>query len=294
MTKLPKVAHFLTLSDYSASQVQSLVTRSIAIKAEVQQDKPMPRFLEGKTLALLFTKRSTRTRVSSETGWASYGGYPLFLGQADIQMGDGEPIDVTSRVISSMCDCIMARLGDHEEITTLAKHSSVPVINALTAKFHPLQILADLATIQEKYGSKKIKVAWVGDSNNILNSMLLTYPRLGYPLSVATPKGYPVDTSLIAQGAPVELFHDPVEACRDAQVIMTDTWISMGESSDASQKKRDFDSFQVTERLARLAKKDWTFMHCLPRKPHEVDDEVFNGPRSLIYTQAEYRKYSVM
>ncbi len=164
----------------------------------------------------------------------------------------------------------------------------------MTAKFHPLQILADLATIQEIYGRQPIKVAWIGDSNNILNSMLSTYPRLGYELSVATPKGYPVEKSLIASGAPVNILNDPIEACRDAQVVMTDTWISMGEGSDAEKKKLDFEGFQVTEALAAAAKPDWKFMHCLPRKPNEVDDEVFNGPRSLIYTQAEYRKYSVM
>ena len=176
----------------------------------------------------------------------------------------------------------------------MANHSSVPVINALTDKFHPLQILADLTTLQETFGDKKIKVAWVGDANNILNSMLVTYPRLGIKLSVATPKEYPVDTSLIAKGEPVSISSDPLKACEDADVIMTDTWVSMGEESHQVAKKLAFQGFQVSEEMGKVAKRDWKFMHCLPRKPFEVDDHVFYGPRSLIYPQAENRKYSIM
>ena len=176
----------------------------------------------------------------------------------------------------------------------MAEHSSVPVINALTDKFHPLQILADLTTLHETFGDKKIKVAWVGDANNILNSMLVTYPRLGIKLSVATPKEYPVDNSLISKGEPVSISSDPLEACEDADVIMTDTWVSMGEESQQVAKKAAFEGYQVTEAMGQVAKRDWKFMHCLPRKPFEVDDDVFNGPRSLIYKQAENRKYSIM
>ncbi len=153
--------------------------------------------------------------------------------------------------------------------------------------------MADLLTIKESFGDRKVKVAWIGDANNILNSMLITYPRLGYKLSVATPSSIQVDQSLIADGEPVKLLHDPVEACRDADIIMTDTWVSMGETG-GDLKKKQFEGFQVTESLARLAAPHWKFMHCLPRKPFEVDDQVFSGPRSLIYPQAENRKYSVM
>jgi ornithine carbamoyltransferase len=207
-------------------------------------------------------------------------GHPIFLGQNDIQMASGEPISTTSKVISSMVDCIIARLDEHKDLESLALNSSVPVINALTDKYHPLQILADLCTIQEIYEKRKIKIAWIGDSNNVLNSMLVTYPRLGYQLSVATPKEYPVDKSMISKDGPkVFITNDPVEACRDADIIMTDTWVckifikvSMGQAIDY-EKTIKFKGFQVTEELGRVAKKDWKFMHCLPRYSLEVDDE---------------------
>lgn len=287
------IRHFLSLKDYTTKEVQSILKATKTLRLQAKSNSISP-FLAQKTLALIFTKPSTRTRVSSEAGWALFGGHPLFLGQRDIQMGAGEPLHVTSRVVSSMCECIIARLGSHDEILELAQHSSVPVINALTAKFHPLQILADLATLEHVYGDKKLKIAWVGDSNNILNSMLVTYPRLGHHLSVATPKGYSVDRSLIGEGTTVHITNDPIEACKDADVIMTDTWVSMGEEAEAIQKKKDFAGFQVTEEMGKVANPDWKFMHCLPRKPFEVDDEVFAGDRSLIYEQAEFRKYSVM
>ncbi|KAJ3275239.1 ornithine carbamoyltransferase [Terramyces sp. JEL0728] len=306
--------HLITLRDYSKPQILQLIRRSLELKAHVykQSETRIPS-LKGKTLGMIFTKRSTRTRVSAETGWAFYGGHPLFLGSQDIQLGGGEPLSVTAKVVSSMVDCILARVGQHSEIAELAQYSKVPVINALSAKYHPLQILADLMTLYEAYLPSalehkptadeplpplpKLNIAWVGDSNNIINSMLVTYPRLGLNVNVATPEGYPILPDVLdfsKQSGKVGIFNDPVQAVKDADVIVTDTWVSMGQEDEKAKRLNSFKGFQVTEELGKHAKPDWKFMHCLPRKPYEVDDQVFNGPRSLIYPEAENRKYTVM
>ncbi|KAJ3210421.1 ornithine carbamoyltransferase [Dinochytrium kinnereticum] len=277
--------------------------------------------MAGKTLGILFTKRSTRTRVSAETSWARLGGHPLFLGQDDIQLGaGGESWRDTAVVVSSMVDALLARVGGHEEIELLAKYSSVPVINALTAKYHPLQILADVMTLYEEYVPnalshsmqsgiplpplpKGLTVAWVGDANNILNSLMVTLPRLGVTIQAATPRNYDIDRDVIeyaqsktASGARVLVTRSPNEAVKNADVIITDTWISMGQEKEKEKRMRDFDGYQVTERMAieAGAKENWKFMHCLPRKREEVDDDVFYSPRSLVFGEAENRKYTVM
>ncbi|KAJ3290080.1 ornithine carbamoyltransferase [Borealophlyctis nickersoniae] len=270
---------------------------------------------------MLFSKRSTRTRVSSESGWAYYGGHPMYLGKDDIQLGGGEALRDTAVVISSMVDAILARVGGHEEIETLAKYSSVPVINALTAKFHPLQALADVMTLYEVYlpdalssSSPKsnlplpllppLRVAWVGDANNIIHSLLVTLPRIGASLSVATPEGYDCDADVVefakehatgGERGTIEFTRDPAVAVKGADVIVTDTWISMGQESQKEQKLKDFKGYKVTEAMAKGAKPDWKFMHCLPRKHEEVDDQVFYNPkRSIVFQEAENRKYTVM
>jgi len=317
------VKHFITLADFTPKQVLWLIKRSMEIKSELKKGNKLPQYFSGKTLGMFFTKRSTRTRVSSESGWACYGGHPMFLGKDDIQVGGGEPWKDTSIVVSSMVDCILARLGAHDEVETLAKYSSVPVINALTAKFHPLQILADIVTIYETYLPNwrdlptnglplpklpNLKVAWIGDANNILHSLLVTLPRIGVSIAAATPKKYnsPQDVIDFAvtnsrknnkEYGEVSFTHDPVVAVKDADIIITDTWISMGQESEKKQRLIDFAGFQVTEELAKKggAKKNWKFMHCLPRKPQEVNDEVFYNPkRSIVFQEAENRKYTVM
>ncbi|ORX83992.1 mitochondrial ornithine carbamoyltransferase [Anaeromyces robustus] len=317
------VKHFITLADFTPQQILWLIKRSIEIKSELKKGNKLPQYFSGKTLGMFFTKRSTRTRVSSESGWACYGGHPMFLGKDDIQVGGGEPWKDTSIVVSSMVDCILARLGGHEEIEVLSKYSSVPVINALTAKFHPLQILADIVTMYEHFmpnyesipsgdlplpAFKNFKVAWIGDANNIINSMLVTLPRIGIDLAVATPPEYQIldDVAKFANehskatnpnyGA-VSYTHDPKIAVKDADVIVTDTWISMGQESEKERRIKEFAGYQVTEKLAKEggAKPNWKFMHCLPRKQHEVDDEVFYNPeRSIVFPEAENRKYTVM
>jgi len=317
------VKDFISLKDFTPEQVLWLIRRSLEIKQDMKNGKPLPQHLKGKTLGMFFTKRSTRTRVSSESGWATYGGHPMFLGKDDIQVGGGEPWKDTSIVVSSMVDCILARLGAHDEVETLSKYSTVPVINALTDKYHPLQILADIVTIYETFLPNwrelptnglplpklpNLKVAWIGDANNILHSLLVTLPRIGISITAATPKKYqsPQDVVDFAMTnskknnkdyGEVSFTHDPVVAVKDADIIITDTWISMGQESEKKQRLIDFDGYQVTEALAKKggAKKNWKFMHCLPRKPQEVDDEVFYNPnRSIVFQEAENRKYTVM
>ncbi|KDN40102.1 ornithine carbamoyltransferase [Tilletiaria anomala UBC 951] len=350
-----KPPSLLSLADLSVEQIQSLIDTSAQFKSAVKSTSlaleaparsnasasssrstaagALPQILEGKQIAVMFTKRSTRTRVASETSIASLGGHPIFLSPQDIQLGVNESLYDTAKVVSSMVDGIMARVGTHEEIETLAANSSVPVVNALSARYHPTQILADLLTLVEHFPSPGafsaqstaaqgtslqslagLKVAWVGDSNNILNDMLVALPRLGINLAVATPKPqgamYARDQVVWAtmqdglrqvQSAGVKVgqvdwSHDPLQAVHDADVIVTDTWISMGDEASKEQRLRDFKGFQVTEQLARAggAKENWKFMHCLPRKSQEVDDEIFYGPRSLVFPEAENRKWTIM
>ncbi|KAJ3010716.1 UNVERIFIED_CONTAM: ornithine carbamoyltransferase [Siphonaria sp. JEL0065] len=317
---------FLTLRQLSAKDILSLIHRSLVFK----YSKPLPAeavgLLEGKTLGLLFTKKSTRTRISSEAGWAALGGHPMFLGSNDIQLGDpkkgGESWRDTSQVVGSMVDAVFARLGDHSEIEELAKYSSVPVINALTAKYHPMQGLADIMTIYEAFLSKEeiealvntpnatmpilkdVNVAWVGDANNIINSLLVSLPRIGINVTVATPAGYNIDADIkeyvhieAAKASAAGLCYgtvkyttSPKEGVHNADIIVTDTWVSMGQESEKEARLLAFDGYKVTEAMAREggAKPSWMFMHCLPRKLEEVDDEVFyNEERSLVFGEAE-------
>ncbi|KAJ3114373.1 ornithine carbamoyltransferase [Phlyctochytrium bullatum] len=321
--------HLLTLRDLTVPQILLLVRRALELKQLVHAERStagpasaetIPLSMAGKTLGILFTKRSTRTRVSAETSWARLGGHPLFLGQDDIQLGKGgESWRDTAVVVSSMVDALLARVGGHEEIELLAKYSTVPVINALTAKYHPLQILADIMTLYEVYVPDALshpqtsthplpplpplKVAWVGDANNILNSLLVALPRLGVTLHAATPAGYDIDAEILAYAqshaatpaaAPVATRSAAV-AVKDADVIVTDTWVSMGQEAEKAKRLAEFDGYMVTEKMAAGAKPGWKFMHCLPRKQEEVDDEVFYSPeRSLVWAEAENRKYTVM
>ncbi|KAK0521696.1 ornithine carbamoyltransferase [Tilletia horrida] len=314
--------HLLTLADLSPAQIQSYLDSAASLKSKWYASKALPESLSKKSIALLFSKRSTRTRVSAETSVTLLGGAPLFLGPSDIQLGVNETLYDTTRVLASMVDGIFARVGGHDEVELLAKHSRVPIINALSARYHPTQILADLQTLLEVYagpGSSDLtklaglKVAWVGDSNNILNDMLVAYPRLGIHLAVATPRGDAYKRDDIVWGTmqdglragdilpgvaagQISWSNDPLEAVKDADVIVTDTWISMGDEATKDQRLRDFSGFQVTEDLAKRggAKPDWKFLHCLPRKGDEVDDEVFFSKRSVVFEEAENRKWTIM
>ncbi|GAA5854068.1 hypothetical protein JCM8547_008213 [Rhodosporidiobolus lusitaniae] len=327
--------HLLTLADLSVPQIQSLITSAVAFKKhyngkkvpgagrlegakfEPEQEgskEVQEKTLEDKTVALMFSKRSTRTRVASETAVKILGGHPMFLGSGDIQLGVNESLYDTARVVSSMVDGIMARVGHHSEVETLAKHSSVPVINALSHLYHPTQILADLQTLLEirtpfttdLSSLEGLTIAWVGDSNNILNEMMVTYPRMGVDLQIATPEGYDLDAEVLeranagikAEGGKGKIIHthSPEEAVKGAHVVTTDTWISMGQEEESARRLKDFAGYQVTnDLLARGgAAKDAIFMHCLPRHKEEVDDEVFYGNKSVVFQEAENRKWTIL
>lgn len=303
--------HFLTLKDFSTREILQIVKRSLELKSIVKKQIcagiKAPALLGGTTMAMIFSKKSTRTRVSADAGFSFFGGNALFLSHNDLQLGGGESIKDTVTVISSMTDLIFARLGHHDEITEMAKYSSVPVVNALTAKYHPLQILADLMTIYENYlpncqdvrgknlplpDLPPLNICWIGDANNIVNSMLVTYPRLGLNLSIATPPGYIIDTDVMefakATSRGKLSFHsNPTDAARDANIVITDTWISMGDELDFDKRIRDFEGFQITEKLCKVSHPDWKFMHCLPRKKYEVDDEVLSRLTKGILQQQE-------
>ncbi|KAJ3140074.1 ornithine carbamoyltransferase [Physocladia obscura] len=328
--------HFLTLKTQTPSAILALVHRSLMFKhhkyhgdGKTVVPASAVNQLAGKTLALLFTKKSTRTRISGEAAWAALGGHAMFLGAGDIQLGDvakgGESWRDTSTVVGSMADAVFARLGAHSELEELAAYSAAPVVNALTAKFHPMQALADIMTLYEAVlgpaavaslvATNKplpplagVTVAWVGDANNIINSLLVSLPRIGVNVAVATPVGYDIDDDIqdfvaaeAAAPSPypygsVTYTRDPRVAVRNADFIVTDTWVSMGQEAEKSAKLRAFAGYKVTEAMARDggAKSDWHFMHCLPRKLEEVDDEVFYSKRSLVFPEAENRKWTAM
>jgi len=239
------------------------------------------------------------------------GGNPMFLGKDDIQLGVNESLYDTSVVISSMVSCMVARVNEHAAVADLAKHSSVPVVNALSEDFHPLQIIADFLTVYESYpgrsgsglGLQGLKMAWVGDANNVLFDLAIAAAKLGVNMSVATPKGYEIPDrmrELIKSSNEGEstLFetNSPEEAVKDADILVTDTWVSMGQEAEMQKRLKDFAGFQITSELAERggANKDWKFMHCLPRHPEEVSDGVFYSPRSLVFPEAENRLYAAI
>lgn len=244
------------------------------------------KLLSGKTLAMLFEKSSTRTRVSFETGMTQLGGHAIFLGKNDIQMGRGETVADTARTLSCYVDLIMARTFSHELVLEMERISSVPVINGLTDYNHPCQILADLFTVIEKKGKiEKLKFSFVGDGNNVCNSFINASKRLGFELVVATPKGY--DPALKCN-----LVHDPKKAVKGADVVITDTWVSMGDEKQKKKRVKDFKGFIVDSKLVNFAKKDFIFLHCLPAyRGHEVSADVIDGSHSLVWEEAENRMH---
>ncbi|MDH5646144.1 MAG: ornithine carbamoyltransferase [Candidatus Heimdallarchaeota archaeon] len=292
----------LTLADFSADEINKLIDESIAIKKKMK-NKELFQPMNGYSMSMIFQKRSTRTRVSTETGIAYMGGHSLFLGKDDIQLGTNETLKDTALVLSRFNDIILARVFDHADVVTLAKEGTVPVINALSDKYHPLQILADFMTIKEKFGRlDNLTLAWVGDGNNVLHSIMVAGPKVGLNLQIATPKGYePMDDVMelskkFADENKTEILltTDPIEAVKNANIIVTDTWISMGQESEKEKKLKEFAGYQVTMQLGKHAAPDWVFLHCLPRKSEEVDDEVFYSERSIVFDEAENRMYTVM
>ncbi|HEX8246152.1 MAG TPA: ornithine carbamoyltransferase, partial [Longimicrobium sp.] len=254
--------------------------------------------LAGKTLAMIFTKSSTRTRVSFEVGTRQLGGHALFLSSRDIQLGRGEPIRDTARVLSRYVHGIMIRTFAQQDVEDLARHGSVPVINGLTDLLHPCQIMADLQTIRESFGPElePVKVAWVGDGNNMANSWLNAAYRLGFELRLACPAGYEPDAAILERArsaASILVTHDPREAVEGADVVNTDVWASMGQEEEAQKRIRDFQGYCVDDALMSRASQRAIFLHCLPaHRGEEVADAVIEGPRSRVFDEAENRLHA--
>lgn len=300
--------HLISIGDLSSKELSKLVERGLVLKNWIKQENKaetdkMSDLLKGKTVPLIFSKRSTRTRVSTEGAVAFLGGQPMFLGKDDIQLGVNESTYDTARVVSSMTSCMVARVGAHQEILDLSAASSVPVINALCEKYHPLQAITDMITIKETFGdAKNLKLAWVGDANNVLHDLAIAALKSGISVTAATPKEYPVSEDIVQicndaakeSGATFTTTTDPKEAVKDSDIVVTDTWISMGQESEKQLKMQQFAGYQVTEELGKLAKPTWKFMHCLPRHPEEVSDEVFYSDRSLVFPEAENRLYAAI
>ncbi len=287
---------FIEIHDYSAAEVHQLFELARDLKRQPQNFRTA---LAGQTLAMIFEKSSTRTRVSFEAGMFQLGGHALFLSARDIQLGRGEPIYDTAKVLSRYVDGIMARTFAHKTVTDLAEYASVPVINGLTDLSHPCQVLADYFTAWEKFGDLKgRKVAYIGDGNNMAHSLMFGAPKLGMDIAVATPAGYRPDTFVIGQaqadadaaGTKVIVTESIEEAVRDADIVETDVWASMGQEAEAAKRQKDFAGWIVDNRVMSLAKKEAIFLHCLPaHRGEEVAAEVIDGPQSVIYDEAENR-----
>jgi ornithine carbamoyltransferase len=293
--------HMLRIQDYTADELLQVL--SLALKLKEENKKGIPHHhLAGKTLAMIFTKNSTRTRVSFEVGMYQLGGTALFLSAADIQLKRGETISDTAKTLSRMVDGIMIRTFAQADPEDLAKYGSVPVINGLTDESHPCQALADLLTFYEyKGGFAGKKLAYIGDGNNVANSLLAICAKLGVNISVACPKGYTPGPAIMAgafedakeSGANVFLTHDPYKAVEDADAVYTDVWASMGQEAGADEKYKDFEGYEVNADLMKHAKSNAIFLHCLPaHRGEEVSGDVIDGPQSAVFDQAENRLHA--
>ncbi|AZS17565.1 ornithine carbamoyltransferase [Paenibacillus lutimineralis] len=292
---------FLEMDDYSTEEIQYLIDLAIELKRK-QKNGEVYEPLKGKTVGLVFEKSSTRTRVSFEVGTYQLGGHALFLSKNDIQLGRGETIADTAGVMSRYLDGIMIRTFGHDKVVDLAKYASIPVINGLSDLAHPCQVLADYQTIYEHKGKLQgIKVAYVGDGNNMAHSLMIGGAKLGVHVSVSSPEGYEPDAAVVQQaqeiakatGAIIEVVRDPKAAVQDADVIYSDVWASMGFEEEQKQRELAFEDYQVNEQLASYAKDDYVFMHCLPaHRGEEVSEGVIDGKHSIIFDQAENRLHA--
>jgi len=282
--------HFLTIPDFSRSELDALFELAARMKSGAWREKP----LAGKTLAMIFTKSSTRTRVSFEVGAFQLGGHALFLSSRDIQLGRGEPIRDTARVLSRYVDGIMIRTFDHADVEELARYGSIPVINGLTDLQHPCQILADLLTVREHAGGWAGKaIAWIGDGNNMAHSWLDAAGVLGFELRLACPEGYDPDPAILARNqalTKIVLTRDPKEAASGAHVVNTDVWASMGQEEEQAQREQAFRGFIVDDALMARADAKAIFLHCLPaHRGEEVTESVIEGTQSRVWDEAENR-----
>jgi len=286
--------HFLCLSDWSASELDAIFTLTAELKEKQKQGIAHP-LLAGKTLGMIFEKSSTRTRISFEVGMYQLGGHALFLSSQTTQIGRGEPIKDTARVMSRYVDGIMIRSYSQAGVSELAEYSDVPVINALTDSYHPCQIMADLFTVLEHKGSYKDQVyCWIGDGNNMANSWINAAAVFGFELRIATPRGYEADAWVIERaqqrGAKLIFTNDPLEAATNADVLNTDVWASMGQEGEQAKRELDFAGFQLNADVVAVANNDCLVLHCLPaHRGEEITDEVIEGQHSVVFDEAENR-----
>ena len=292
--------HFLTLKDFTKEEILEIVEIGLEIKKNLKAGV-YKKELQNQTLAMIFEKSSTRTRVSFETGMFQLGGHALFLSNRDIHLGRGEPIKDTARVISSMCDMVMIRTFEQSMIEEFASYSKVPVINGLTDSYHPVQLLADYMTLVEYEAHENIICAYIGDGNNMTHSWMMLAAKLGFELRIATPKGHEVDDVILREalilakesGATIKTMNDPNEAASGANVITTDTWTSMGQEEEKEQRIKTFKGYIVDEKLMLLAAKDAKFLHCLPAyRGLEVSEGVLEKHSEMVFNEAQNRLHA--
>ncbi len=291
----------VNLADLTTEEIYELLDLADKLKAENKAGTEH-HILKGKTLGMIFTKSSTRTRVSFEVGITQLGGSALFLSSNDIQLGRGETIHDTAKVLSRYLDGIMIRTFAQKDVEDLAKYADIPVINGLTDLYHPCQVLADLQTIREHKGTLKgLKMAYIGDGNNMTNTLVQGAAKVGMDIACASPEGYTCDLETVeiakrdaeAQGSKIVLTTSPEEAIKDADVIYTDTWVSMGQEEEKAKRIKDFAGYEITEEMMKLAKPDAVFMHCLPvYRGYEASEAVVDGPQSIIFDEAENRLHA--
>ncbi|HEC73400.1 MAG TPA: ornithine carbamoyltransferase [Methylophaga aminisulfidivorans] len=286
--------HFLTLKDLSPAELSSLIDRAAELK-KMQHAGEIYQPLKNKVLAMIFEKSSTRTRVSFESAMIQFGGGSIFLSPDDTQLGRGEPVEDSARVISSMVDAVMIRTFEHSKVETFARFSSVPVINALTDDYHPCQLLADMQTYKEHRGDIRGKtVVWIGDGNNMCHSYINAAQQFGFKLNIATPVGYEPSQAIVnGVDAEISLFHDPIIAATDADLVVTDVWASMGQEEEQRKREALFADFQVNAQTMSVAAQDALFMHCLPaHRGEEVTADVIDGKQSVVWDEAENRLHA--
>ncbi len=286
--------HFINLDDLSTTDLNQIIDQAIDLKKEHKAGK-INETLKNKTLAMIFDKSSTRTRVSFEAGMTQLGGHALFLSDRDIQLGRGEPTTDTAIVISSMVDAIMMRVSSHDDINNFAENGSVPIINALSDESHPCQLLADMMTYKEHKGSIQGKtVTWVGDGNNMCHTYMQAAKAFGFKLNIATPKGYEPEKRFIDNYQDyIQLFNDAEQACKNTDLVVTDVWASMGQEAEQAKRELAFENFQVNEELMMHANANASFMHCLPaHRGEEVSAPVIDGSQSLVWDEAENRLHA--
>jgi ornithine carbamoyltransferase len=291
---MKKPRHFLTLLDLSPGELRGIIKRASELKAMRNRGEDYRPFV-GKTLAMIFEKSSTRTRVSFESGMSQFGGHAMFLSPRDTQLGRGEPIDDSARVISRMVDIVMIRTFSHEIVETFAEHSRVPVINGLTDQYHPCQLLADMQTWFEHRGDIQGKtVAWIGDGNNMCHSYINSARLLDFKLNIACPTGFEPEEEIFSPASDrCEIFRDPMEAAKGADLIVTDVWASMGQEEEQKQREASFAGYQVTTEMMSLANNGALFMHCLPaHRGEEVAADVIDDPASVVWDEAENRMHA--